>query len=63
MFNFCKHKWTVVLNERTTPPLTVLKNHGMTVSSGLPYMLEEKIVIVLSCDNCGKIYKTVTSNM
>jgi hypothetical protein len=63
MFNFCKHKWSVVANERTTPPLTVLKNHGMTVGSGLPYMLEEKIVIVLSCDNCGKIYKTVTSNM
>jgi hypothetical protein len=52
-----------MVNERTTPPLTVLKNHGMTVSSGLPYMLEEKIVMVLSCDNCGKIYKTVTSNL
>jgi hypothetical protein len=34
----------------------------MSVSGGRPYMLEEKIVIVLSCDNCGKIYKTVTSN-
>jgi hypothetical protein len=52
-----------MVNERTTPPLTVLKNHGMSVGSGQPYMLEEKIVIVLSCDNCGKIYKTVTSNM
>jgi hypothetical protein len=63
MFNFCKHKWSIVANERTTPPLTVLKKHGMTIERGTDSVLEEKIVIVLSCDNCGKIYKTVTSNM
>jgi hypothetical protein len=50
-------------NERTTPPLTILKKHGMTIERGTDSVLEEKIVIILSCDNCGKIYKTVTSNM
>ena len=62
MFNFCKHKWTVVLNERTTPPLEILMKHVTTTIRGESSLLEEKIVIVLSCDNCGKIYKTVTSN-
>ena len=63
MFNFCKHKWTVVLNERTTPPLEILMKNATTSIRGESSLLEEKIVIVLSCDNCGKIYKTVTSNM
>jgi hypothetical protein len=38
-----------------------MKN-ATTSIRGESSLLEEKIVIVLSCDNCGKIYKTVTSN-
>lgn len=63
MFGLCKHEWKVMVNERTRSPLEVIKNHGIHVSRGEAWMTEEKIVVILSCEKCGKINKSVTSNL
>ena len=59
---FCKHKW-VVLDKTTTKCLAaVAKGLGRTITGSLD-LYEEKHRLVLGCTVCGKLNKSVLSNL
>ena len=60
---FCTHDWKVMVNERTASPMEVLNKNGASPGRGNLYMTEEKLVTILACSKCGKLNKTVVSNI
>lgn len=63
MFNFCKHDWKVTVNERTRSQLEVMKSNGFNPSNVNGFATEEKNITILACSKCGKLDKTVVSNL
>jgi hypothetical protein len=60
----CKHDWIVL--ERTILPSAYEQMNKPKLANGLkgditPFF-QKKIIIILSCNRCGKLHKTVESN-
>ena len=61
MFRKCKHKWEVLINERSDTPLgeAVRKGNVTKISYTSPRDLRSYLTIILGCAKCGKLNKTV----
>jgi hypothetical protein len=64
MFNRCKHKWTVLVNEITESTfenaIRVTSYDGVKT---IPHQLchdNRKHIVILSCEECGNLDKTIT---
>lgn len=60
---FCTHDWKVMVNERTRSQLEVMKSNGFNPIKVNGFATEEENIAILACSKCGKLNKTVVSNI
>lgn len=63
MFRRCKHRWKVVSDTILTPglgPGETIKSAGYTFPLDIERLLAKTHILVLVCERCGKLNKTVT---
>lgn len=56
---FCKHKWEKLVEERIVSPLREALTRGGTIKGFDPSDLQDTYILVLACEKCGKLDKTV----
>ena len=58
---FCKHKWSLVVDETLPSPMSELGKLGYVkkFKGGDCTLLKKTHIVVMSCDKCGKVFKSV----
>lgn len=64
MFKRCHHKWEIITEKTLASPFSQMSDK-LAVDSlkGCPIdFFHETHIIIMSCQNCGEIYKSVEKN-